>query len=191
MLGRVVVAAPGHLASGARVGRYEIDGSLGTGPRASVYRARDLDSGKLVALKRPSVPGDVARWEIEARLLAELDHPGVAALRDHFEEPAGVYNIVMRLVEGTDLARLLWDRGTPGLPVVHVLGWLREACESLQYLHDQQIVHGDVKPRNIVRGPELCRHQDVVRVDQVGAGELRAVDHVGPAAKPLAGRQAV
>ena len=119
-----------------------------------MYRARDLENDSPVAIKRLVGPGGDARWEIETRLLAELSHPGLTTLVDHFEEPAGIYNIVMSLVDGTDLARLLWDEGTPGLPARDVLHWIGQVCEALQYMHDQQIVHGDVKPRNLVRGPE-------------------------------------
>ena len=123
----------------------------------TVYRGRDLETGELVALKRMSDARHAARFEIEARLLSRLDHPGIARVVDHFEQPAGVYNVVMELVEGTDLARTLWDRGTPGLPVLDVLDWAREACEALRYLHDQQIVHGDIKPSNLVLGRRARR----------------------------------
>jgi eukaryotic-like serine/threonine-protein kinase len=157
------------LARGTQLGRYEIEDSLGTGGLATVYRARDLESGTRVALKRPAVTGDVARWEIEARLLSELDHPGVVSLVDHFEEPTGTYNIVMRLVDGIDLARLQWDRGTPGLPVDDVLPWMFDACDSLHYLHGQGIVHGDVKPRNMVRGRERVTLVDFGLAARVGA----------------------
>jgi serine/threonine-protein kinase len=150
----VALIATTAVPRGTRVGQYQVEDELATGALAIVYRARSVDSGTLVALKRQQVPGDIASWEIEARLLAELHHPGLASLVDHFEQPAGVYNIVMGLVEGTDLARLLWDQGTPGLPPRDVVKWIGESCEALQYLHDQQIVHGDVKPRNLVRGRE-------------------------------------
>lgn len=150
----MAVTATTRLTRGDRLGRYQIEDALGTGALSTVYRARDVENDVRVALKRPLAPGDDANWEIEARLLAELSHPGVASLVDHFEQPTGVYNIVMPLVEGTDLARTLWDRGTPGLPVQDVLQWVGQVCEALQYLHDQQIVHGDVKPRNLVRGRE-------------------------------------
>jgi hypothetical protein len=139
---------------GSRLGRYEIEDVLGTGASSTVYRARDTGDGTRVALKRPSAAGDPAHWEIEARLLSELSHPGLASLVDHFEEPTGVYNIVMRLVEGIDLARLRWDQGGQGLPVRDVMRWIGQACETVQYLHEQQIVHGDVKPRNLVVGGE-------------------------------------
>ena len=164
----MTVTTTSHLERGARLGRYEIEGSLGTGAIATVYRARDLESDALVALKRGVAAGDEARWEIEVRLLAELDHPGLASLLDHFEQPAGIYNIVMRLVDGTDLARRLWDQGTPGLPVPDVLRWIGQACEALQYLHDQQIAHGDVKPRNLVRGRERVVLVDLGLANRLG-----------------------
>ena len=64
----------------------------------------------------------------------------------------GAYTIVMELVEGTDLGAHLWDRGTPGLPVLDVLAGTSQACEAVRYLHDQQIVHADIKPGNLVLG---------------------------------------
>ena len=141
-----------ELTAGERVGGYEIEQPIGRGGMGTVYRGRDLESGELVALKRMSDARHAARFEIEARLLSRLDHPGIAHIVDHFEQPAGVYNVVMELIEGTDLARTLWDRGTPGLPVLDVLDWAREACEAVRYLHDQQIVHADIKPSNLVLG---------------------------------------
>ena len=76
----------------------------------------------------------------------------------------------MRLVDGIDLARLLWDQGTPGLPVRDVLRWLGQVCEALQYLHDQQVVHGDVKPRNVVRGPDRVVVVDLGVAIRLGRG---------------------
>jgi tRNA A-37 threonylcarbamoyl transferase component Bud32 len=137
--------------AGARVGPYEIESALGSTESAAVYRARHSVSGTPVALKQALQRGFVQSWAVEARLLASLDHPSVVALVDHFEEPEGIYNLAMELVEGTDLARLLWDRGNPGMPVDEVLPWVRDACGALQYLHDQQVVHADVKPRNLIR----------------------------------------
>ncbi len=146
------MAAVRELTPGERVGGYEIEQPIGRGGMGTVYRGRDVESGEPVALKRMSDARHAARFEIEARLLSRLDHPGIAHIVDHFEQPAGVYNVVMELIEGTDLARTLWDRGTPGLPVLDVLDWAREACEAVRYLHDQQIVHADIKPSNLVLG---------------------------------------
>ena len=71
---------------------------------------------------------------------------------DHFHDPDGGYTLVTEFVEGSDLQRMLWDRGKPGLPVTEVLERTREACEALAYIHSQQVVHADVKPANIVCG---------------------------------------
>lgn len=134
------------------VGAYEIEAPIARGGMGAVFRARHVESGELVALKRMTGAEHAARFEIEARLLSQLDHPGVARIRDHFAGPDGTYNLVMDLVEGSDLARTLWDRGTPGLPVLDVLEWVREACDAIRYVHEQQIVHGDIKPSNFVLG---------------------------------------
>jgi hypothetical protein len=148
----VATDASTGLGRGAQIGRYAVEGAVGETAGATVYRARDPETGARVAIKRMARSGSVARWEIEARLLSALDHPSVVALVDHFEEPAGIYSIVMDLVDGPDLARRLWDQGNPGLPVAAVLRWSQEACGAVQYLHDQHLVHGDVKPRNLVVG---------------------------------------
>ena len=147
----MAVAASERLEQGESLGSYEIEDLLGSGANAAVYRAKSRQTGARVALKRASTLDAAARWEIEARLLSELDHPAVVSLVDHFEEPEGVYNIAMRLVDGSDLAGVLWDRGAPGLPVDEVIGLMRGVSMGLTYLHDQQIVHGDLKPRNVVR----------------------------------------
>ena len=70
---------------------------------------------------------------------------------DHFQDPTGQY-LVMELVEGTDLGVLLKKRGNPGLPIDEASEYARQACEALQYVHEQQIVHRDVKPQNLILG---------------------------------------
>lgn len=125
---------------------------IARGAMGAVYAARN-DSGAALAVKQLIDPGEARRFEIEARLLARLQHPRVARVIDHLEEGSGMY-LVMELVEGVDLGEVLRARGGPGLPVTEAVRHTREACEALQYVHEQQIVHRDVKPRNLILGKE-------------------------------------
>ena len=130
-------------------GRYEIVAPISSGAMGAVYRAIDRHTGKEVAVKRLLDLQHAARFEIEARLLASLSHPRVVKVLDHSQDEHGLY-IVMDLVRGTDLGAQLKDRGAPGLPAPEAVDYARHVCEALQYVHDQQIVHRDVKPQNMI-----------------------------------------
>jgi len=130
-------------------GRYTVLAPISAGAMGAVYRAHDSEIAKDVALKRLTDTRHAARFDIEARLLSQLRHPRVVRVLDHFDEPSGRY-IVMELIEGEDLGSVLKKRGNPGLPLSWALDYAREACEALQYVHEQQIVHRDVKPQNLI-----------------------------------------
>src|SRR5919107_70107 len=162
------------LTPGSQLGRYRIEGPISTGAMGAVYRAHNVVSGTDVAIKRMLETSYAQRFEIEARLLSQLEHPRVVRVLDHFQDAGGVYYIVMDLISGTDLGRVLEDRGDPGLPVDEVLEWARQSCEALQYVHDQQIVHRDVKPQNMI----LC-DAGVVLVDFGVARAIGSDETVG------------
>src|SRR5688572_4466391 len=108
--------------SGTRLGSYEIESVLGAGGMGEVYRARDTRLGRAVAVKVilggfASDPSRVARFDREAKVLASLNHPHIAALYG-MEEAAGQHFLVMELVEGETLAERL-ARGP--MPVEEVL----------------------------------------------------------------------
>lgn len=135
-------------------GRYEVLESLGAGGEARVVKALDHQHERPVALKIRRVRGEQAREELlgEARLLLGLEpHPALPLVREDFfiEEE---YVVAMDWVDGTDLARILAERGAPGLAPSSVVAYLAEAAEALMYLHaqDPPIVHGDVKPANLI-----------------------------------------
>ena len=151
-------------------GRYTILEPISSGAMGAVYRAHDSEIGKDVALKRLTDARLAARFDIEARLLSQLRHPRVVRVLDHFDEPTGSY-LAMELVEGTDLGVVIKKRGNPGLPLSEALDFARDACEALQYVHEQQIVHRDVKPQNLIDS----RH-GVVLVDFGVARELEEED---------------
>jgi Tol biopolymer transport system component/predicted Ser/Thr protein kinase len=136
---------------GTRLGPYEVVEAIGAGGMGVVYRARDTKLGRDVALKilPDSFAGDsdrLARFEREARVLASLNHPNVAAVyavEDHA--------IAMELVEGRTIADLLKDHeGKPvALPVDEALRIARQIAEGLEAAHELGIIHRDLKPANI------------------------------------------
>ena len=139
------------LASGTRLGPYEIVAPLGAGGMGEVYRARDTRLGRDVAIKvLPSHlsmnPEVRARFEREARTVSSLNHPHICTLHDIGREGDTDY-LVMELVEGETLA----DRLTRGpLPVEQVLTLGAEIADALDRAHRAGIVHRDLKPGNIM-----------------------------------------
>ncbi len=131
--------------------RYEVQAPISSGAMGAVYRAVDLQSGQQVAVKHVRDTRHTERFEVEARLLALLRHPRVVQVLDYFGDENGQY-LVMELVQGTDLHDLLKQQGNPGLPLPQAVEFIRQGCEALQYVHEQQIVHRDVKPHNLIVG---------------------------------------
>src|SRR5216684_9149213 len=138
------------LAPGTKLGPYEIVAPLGAGGMGEVYRARDTKLGRDVALKLlpPKFTADadrVARFEREARMLASLNHPHIAAIYG-FEDTAGVHALVLELVEGPTLGERL-QRGP--LPIAEAVKIARQIIDALEAAHARGIVHRDLKPQNI------------------------------------------
>ena len=129
--------------------RYHVVEPLSSGAMGAVYRAVDIKGGGEVALKQSTNPHHDYRFEAEARLLASLQHPRVVRIVDHFSARSGQF-LVMELIRGVDLGDLIKRRGSPGLPVEQSIEYVRQTCEALQYVHDQQIIHRDVKPQNMI-----------------------------------------
>ena len=153
------------LEPGAMISHYRLTGKLGAGSMGEVYRARDTKLGRDVALKiLPAAMAldaqRMARFEREARTLASLNHPKIAAIHD-LEESNGIHTLVMELVEGPTLAEriagagLVPAHGQPrGSPLQESLGIARQIAEALEYAHEHGVIHRDLKPANVKITPE-------------------------------------
>ena len=142
-------------AAGDILGGYRILGRLGAGGMGQVFRARDSDLERDVALKLlhprlTSHPRAMSRFRREARLLAAVHHPNIATLFGTFED-GGVRVLVMELVDGETLAQRL---GTGPLAVPEALGIARQIATALEAAHRKGIVHRDLKPANVMVSPE-------------------------------------
>src|SRR3989440_7714034 len=136
--------------------RYRVVRQLGQGGMGAVYEALDERLHRTVALKETLVEGEDLRraFAREARLLANLNHPALPQVNDHFNEDAGQY-LVMEFIAGADLAHLLAERGQP-FPVETVLRWADELLDALEYLHAHEppVIHRDIKPANLKLTPK-------------------------------------
>jgi len=166
-----------RLRSGASIGAYRIESWLGEGGMGEVYRARDTRLDRDVAIKiLPALfaldESRLARFEREARLLASLNHPRIAAIHG-VENAAGVHALVLELVEGPTLA----DRLRYGpLAIQEVLSIAKEIAEALEAAHEKGIVHRDLKPANV----KVTRDAGVKLLD-FGLAKAAAPDAPEPA----------
>jgi serine/threonine-protein kinase len=133
------------------LGNYEIVSKLGKGGMATVYRARQRNMQRDVAIKVMSAdlaadPEFVARFEREAHVIARLEHPRILPVHD-FGHEGELFYLVMRLVEGESLYYRL-KRGP--LPLKTVARYLSQIAEALDYAHAEGVSHRDLKPNNIL-----------------------------------------
>src|SRR5262249_40625787 len=138
------------LATGSRLGPYEIQSALGAGGMGEVYKARDIRLDRIVAIK--VLPETLAadpqfreRFDREARTISQLDHPHICALYDIGEQD-GTSFLVMQYLEGETLEARL-KKGA--LPLDQALQVATQIADALARAHRAGIVHRDLKPGNI------------------------------------------
>jgi serine/threonine protein kinase len=136
--------------------RYQIEGRIGSGGMAEVYRARDLMLERNVAIKllREDFSQDPAfreRFRQEAKAAANLSHPNIVTIHDFGFDDQQIF-IVMEYIPGTDLKTILESRGK--LNVNGALSLIIQACAGVGYAHRAGLVHCDVKPHNMIVTPD-------------------------------------
>ena len=143
------------LSSGTRLGQYEITAKLGEGGMGEVYRATDTKLRREVAIKvlPAAFVADkerLARFEREAQLLAQLNHPNIAQIYG-MEASGEAHALVMELVPGPTLAERL-ESGP--LSFTESLSFALQIAQALEEAHEKGIVHRDLKPQNIKASSE-------------------------------------
>ena len=147
--------------TGTRLGVFEIRELIGRGGMGEVYRAHDTKLGRDVAIKvLPGAftadPSRLAGFEREARVLASLNHPHIAAIHG-VEESDGVRGLVLELVDGETISDVLQRSNTSGrshLRITEVLGYANQIADGLEAAHEKGITHRDLKPANVAVTPD-------------------------------------
>jgi len=139
------------LAAGTQVGSFIVERLVGRGGMGEVYLAQrsDADFSQKVALKliRPEAVGRLAHFENERRILAGLEHPGIARLIDGGLAPDGRPFMAMEFVEGHDLIAYAKEKA---LNLDKRLQLFQQICEAVDFAHRNLVVHRDLKPANIL-----------------------------------------
>ncbi len=129
------------LASGARLGPYEILARIGAGGMGEVWKARDTRLDRIVAIK--TVRGAFSdRFRREAKTIASLNHPHICTLYDIGETPGGENYLVMEYIEGKPLAG--------PRPLAQALDLAAQMAEALAEAHRHEVIHRDLKPANVL-----------------------------------------
>ena len=152
------------IATGTKLGPYEITGAIGAGGMGEVYRAHDPKLGRDVAIKvlPEAFARDaerMARFQREAKVLASLSHPNIATIYG-LEDSGSTRALVMELVEGPTLANRI--KAGP-IPVDESVGIAKQIADALEYAHERGIIHRDLKPANV-----KVTNEDAVKVLDFG-----------------------
>src|SRR5208283_4659304 len=155
--------------------QLEILELIGKGGMGAVYKARQKELDRIVALKilPPGIGQDPAfadRFAREAKALARLNHPGIVTIYD-FGRANGLFYFLMEFVDGVNLRQLL-QAGR--VSAREALAIVPQICDALQYAHDQGIVHRDIKPENI-----LLDRRGRVKVADFGLAKIVGAEPFG------------
>ncbi|MGH9804182.1 MAG: serine/threonine-protein kinase, partial [Candidatus Acidiferrales bacterium] len=140
-----------------RIGRYEIVEELGRGAMGAVYKARDPQIGRTVAIKvvltanlnESELDEYKQRFYREAQAAGQMSHPNIVTIHDIAEDAGGHPFLVMEFIEGTTLDRLLFP-GSERLGFAHSLDIGIQVASALDYAHARGVIHRDIKPANIL-----------------------------------------
>lgn len=157
------------LSKGYFLGRYKLLHQIGSGSMARVYLAEHTLMNRRVAIKILHEHGERKeshriRFQRESSTLGSLDHPNVVRIFD-FNTDGKFYYLVLEYVAGPTLKDLVRKRGT--VPLATAIHYLRQVAFGLTHIHETQLVHRDLKPGNILIGPE-----DQVKISDLGLVQL-------------------
>jgi tetratricopeptide (TPR) repeat protein/predicted Ser/Thr protein kinase len=193
------LGATGTLEAGRTLGnRYEILQMLGRGGMGAVYKARDVELDRMVALKviRPELASDpeiLQRFKQEIILARDVTHRNIIRIYD-LGQADGIKFLSMEFVEGKDLHAILKEKGP--LPVEEAVEIMEQVCFALEEAHETGVVHRDLKPQNIMIGPDgrvvvmdfgIARSVQVTGMTQTGS-VLGTPDYMSP--EQVKGQQA-
>lgn len=155
------------------LGKYKLLGHIGTGGMSSVYLAEHIRMGDRRAIKvlpktRVKDATYLARFQLEAKAIASLNHPNIVLAYD-IDNEDDVHYIVMEYVDGLDLQMLVKREGA--LDFSTAAGLIGQAARGLQHAHDNGVIHRDVKPANLLIDPK-----GVVRLLDMGLALVSAGD---------------
>ena len=139
-------------------GRYQLLGEIGHGGMGAVFKGRDPDLGRDLAVKilleeHRRTPDLVRRFVEEAQIGGQLQHPGIVPVYElgSFDDRRPYFT--MKLVKGRTLAALLGDRSGPAHDLPRFLGIFEQVCQTMAYAHVRGVIHRDLKPSNVMVGP--------------------------------------
>ena len=173
-------------------GRYRIMRRLGAGGMANVYLAEDGQLGRRVAIKilNDRFAEDesfVERFQREAKSAASLSHPNIVSIYDR-GEAEGTYYIAMEVVEGKSLKEVIRTSGR--LRPAQAIAYTRQILSALRFAHRNGIVHRDIKPHNILVGPEERLKVTDFGIARAGASQMTETGSIMGTAQYLSPEQA-
>src|SRR5215813_5035275 len=173
-------------------GRYRIIRKLGAGGMADVYLAEDQELGRQVAIKilndrHAADDSFIERFRREAKNAAGLSHPNIVSIYDR-GEAEGTYYIAMEFLDGRSLKELIVGRGPA--PIKTAIDYARQILAAVGFAHKHGIVHRDIKPHNVLVGPEGRLKVTDFGIARSGASQMTEVGSIIGTAQYLSPEQA-